>query len=153
MWYETAVEPRQSSPNVGYTAIWDKFSAGLCKSLLTVLTGHIARSASSVPFIYISTPCALILLCPRQHSGSIKWCRFPSVMSICPIPPAQKRRVLELRSRYHRKLRETPLSKVEAVGERGRMATRSYRNVLETEKQLTSISRKPSEIQPWLKPN
>jgi len=39
---------------------------------------------------------------------------------------------------------------VEPTGQRGRVATRSGEKVLEAEKLMSSISRKRSEIEPWL---
>jgi len=40
--------------------------------------------------------------------------------------------------------------KVEPIGQRSRMKSRSGRNVLEFERNTTSISRKTSEIEQWL---
>jgi len=39
---------------------------------------------------------------------------------------------------------------VEPIGQRGRVATGSGQNVLETEKLTSSLSRKTSQIEPWL---
>ena len=86
-------------------------------------------------------------LVPRHQSGSTKQRRCPSVRLF----HAPSSKTVRFRATVTNKTRiGSPVLKLESIGQRGRAATGSGQNVLEAEKLTSAISRKLSEIEPWL---